>query len=406
MNKLKQALGVLARLWSGTQPGEEEADRLAGIEESKVRSNSVTSPKLPLINLADGAPDSPTPQSLKQAATDAINGDLNQYSHPWGDAGLRKEIARFLTGFSITADADQNVTVTSGTSSAIGGVLLATLNPGDEVIVFEPFFEGYLSAIRLAGAVPRFVALDEGDWTLDERRLRKAFNRRTRAVILNTPHNPTGRVFTKQELELIGSLCTKSNALIISDEIYAQLVYEGKAHISPASIPSLKERTVVISGLSKAYNVTGWRIGYVVAPKRITNAFRKVHAALGLSAPTPLQHAARVALADNENVAATLADCQEARDKLCAALSRAGLLLLKPEGATYIFANAQMLGFKDDITCRNYLAMEFGISTVPGTYFRRPEAEGQWLRLCFARNRATVDAACERLEALAKSRGK
>ncbi len=406
MNKLKQALGVLARLWTSAGHVEEEADRLTDIEESKVRSNSVTSPKLPLINLADGAPDSPTPPSLKQAAVNAINSDLNQYSHPWGDAGLRKEIARFLAGFSINADADKNVTVTSGTSSAIGGVLLATLNPGDEVIVLEPFFEGYLSAIRLAGAVPRFVALDEGDWTIDEKRLKKAFNRRTRAIILNTPHNPTGRVFSQQELELIGDLCAKTNALIISDEIYGQLVYDGKKHISPASLPALKERTVVISGLSKAYNVTGWRIGYVAAPEPITNAFRKVHAALGLSAPTPLQHAARVALADTQSVDATLVECQDARDRLCAALSRAGFLLVKPEGATYIFANAQMLGFACDIACRNYLALEFGVSSVPGSYFRRPEAGGQWLRLCFARNRATVDAACERLEQLAKARGK
>lgn len=381
------------------------ASRLDGLGQSKIRTGAVkVETNFDLIDLASGAPAFSTPDDLKESAVAAILGDQNQYADPAGDRELRTLIAGQAHR---TAD---EVTITSGTSAALAGLLLAIAEKGDEVIVFAPFFESYSSAIRLAGATPRYVSLVTQDWTIDEVALRAAFNSRTRAVIINTPHNPTGRVFSKAELELVAKLCEQSGCYLISDEIYSKLAFSTSPFEGCA--PSLtntsfnSNRNIVVDGLSKAYNATGWRVGYVIAPKAVTDLFRIVHSIMGLSAPTPLQVAARSAFQPSieADLKKTVHACEEARDLLCHALQNAGFRFRVPEGATYIFADASHLGCADSDAARDLLIRRTGITSISGSCFFDESAPcpGQWLRFCFARDLALIQKAADRLQLLAR----
>jgi aminotransferase len=402
MSSLRSLLSAIGTLFSGAARNRRlAASRLDGLGQSKIRAGAAkVATDFDIIDLASGAPAFSTPEELKGKAVEAILGDHNQYSDPAGDRELRQLIA-VQTGRTVN-----EVTITSGTSAALAGVLLALVEQGDEVIVFAPFFESYSSAIRLAGATPRYVTLNAPDWTLDEAALRAAFSKRTRAVIVNTPHNPTGRVFSKTELELVAQLCEEHEAFLIGDEIYSKLTFDCSSQPAPSLAETVfnRSRNIIVDGLSKAYNATGWRVGYVIAAPAVTELFRIVHSIMGLSAPTPLQIAARSAFAPavTADLAKTVSACREARDLLCDALQKAGFELRVPEGATYVFADASHLGAANSDAARDLLLRRTGITSVSGSCFfdETTPVAGQWLRFCFARDLALVQKATERLRVL------
>jgi aminotransferase len=284
--------------------------------ESVIRDMTRLSIKHDAINLAQGFPDFPAPLELKRAAADAIMGDFNQYSITWGAKDLREEISRKVLIYNhIEADPDSEVTVMCGSTEAMMASMLALINEGEEVVVFEPFYENYGPDAAVSGAVPRFVPFND-DGSIDEDALASAFNKRTRALILNTPNNPCGKVFTKDELKLIADLCADHDVIAVTDEIYEYILYDGKKHISIASIDEMKDRTITISGFSKTYSVTGWRIGYAVAEKELTSAIRKVHDFLTVGAPAPLQHACVTALRFPDSYYRDLANMYDWKRKL------------------------------------------------------------------------------------------
>lgn len=377
------------------------ASRLQGIAESRLKAQAGNK-SAGGIDLASGAPEFSTPLMLKELAIDAIGSDQNQYSHAQGDPILRANIAdQARQDWGRSVDADSEVTITSGTSAGLAAIILSFVEPGSEVVVFEPFFESYLAAIKIAGGIPRVVGLEPGSWRLDRDALGKAFNRRTRAVILNTPHNPTGRVFDSGEIRSILSLAAEYGAVVLSDEIYSQLTFDRKSHLSPASFTAYADRIVVVDGLSKAYNATGWRVGYVIAPAELTASFRKMHSTLGLSAPTPFQVAARSVFgAGREERTAEASLYQEARDRLCTTLVQAGFLLSPPEGGAFVLADGLPLTSGRPVT-PEWLLDATGVRAVSGdSFFASPANHGRFLRFCFARKPETIDRACQALSKL------
>src|SRR5487761_1349972 len=328
------------------------------------------------VNLAQGFPDFAAPAELKEAAKRAIDEDYNQYAITHGSPNFRRAIADKARAYNrLECDPDRNVTVTCGATEAMVATMLAVVNPGDEVIIFEPFYENYGPDVILAGATPRYVALREPDFSIDRAELEAAFSPRTKAIIVNTPNNPTGKVFTRAELETIAQLCVRYDTLAITDEIYEHIIYGGARHISLATLPGMAERTITISGLSKTYSITGWRLAYAIASERLTSAIRKVHDFLTVGAPHPLQEAGAVALRLPESFYADLAAMYERkRATLYAALTGAGLKCINPAGAYYIMTDIGHLGFKDDFAAAAFLLDEVGVAAVPGSsFYHRPE---------------------------------
>jgi aminotransferase len=348
------------------------------------------------INLAQGFPDFPCPQELKDAACAAIESDVNQYAITWGSKPFRDGIAakseRFL---GVRIDPEREITVCCGATEAMMATMLAVLNPGDEVVIFEPFYENYGPDCILSGASPRFVALRPPDWSIDWEELERAFTPRTRALVLNTPNNPSGKVFSRSELERIGALCTRHECLIITDEIYEHMVYDGAHHVSPVSLPGMRERTVVINGLSKTFSVTGWRVGYIIAPPDLTDAIRKVHDFLTVGAPAPLQAAGAVAMAFPDSYYSTLCrQYQERRDFLVPALRAAGFQPFSPAGAYYVMCDVTSFGFESDVAFTRYLVEEVGLATVPGSsFFHHAESGKHLIRFAFPKRRDTLERA-------------
>jgi aminotransferase len=277
--------------------------------------------------------------------------------------------------------------------------LLALVNPGEEVIVFEPFYENYGPDAILCGASPRFVRLREPDWSYDPAELEAAFNDRTKAIVINTPNNPTGKVFSRAELDHIAELCRRWDVVAVTDEIYEHILYDGSEHVTLASLEGMRERTVTISGVSKTYAVTGWRIGYCLAAPALTSAIRKVHDFLTVGAPAPLQEAAEVALSLPDVYYMNLAvSYSERRDILLPVLESAGFRTFKPLGAYYVMTDISGFGFSDDVAFARYLIAEGGVAAVPGSsFYSDPNAGRQRVRFHFARRRETLDAAAERL---------
>ncbi|MGA2922139.1 MAG: aminotransferase class I/II-fold pyridoxal phosphate-dependent enzyme [Candidatus Sulfotelmatobacter sp.] len=381
------------------------SDKVSQFTESVIREMTRQAMLYGAVNLAQGFPDFAAPAEIKQAARTAIDGDVNQYAITWGAKSLRNAIACQMGVWQgLAVDPEKEITVCCGSTEAMISTLLAVCNAGDEVVIFEPFYENYGPDSVLSGARPRFVKLrppegDEGEWTFDEKELRSAFDKQTKAIILNTPNNPTGKVFTRAELELIRDLCVEFDVLAITDEIYEHILYDGTDHISMASLEGMRERTVTINGMSKTYSVTGWRVGWAVAPEKITNAIRKVHDFLTVGAPAPLQEAGAAALSLPADYYARLAEGYRVRrDHLMPALEAAGFRCFRPRGAYYVMTDISAFGFADDVEFTKYLVKEIGVAAVPGSSFYRDPRDGaRQVRFAFCKKLETLDAAAEKL---------
>jgi aminotransferase len=378
--------------------------------ESVIREMTRLAVQHNAVNLAQGFPDFAAPEILKNAAREAITGDVNQYAITWGAKNLRAAIARQMQEWQgIHVDPEKEIVVCCGSTEAMIATLLAVCNKGDEVVVFEPFYENYGPDSVLSGAKPRFVSLRpplsaDAEWTFDPQELRAAFQHHTKAIILNTPNNPTGKVFTQSELELIRDLCVEYNVLAITDEIYEHILYDGAKHISIAQLDGMKERTITINGLSKSYSVTGWRVGWAVAPPAITNAIRKVHDFLTVGAPAPLQEAGAAALSLPPRYYHELAErYRTRRDHLIPALETAGFRCYRPRGAYYVMTDISSFGFKSDVEFASYLVKDVGIACVPGSSFYKHAKDGaQQVRFAFCKKPETLDEAARRLQKLGK----
>jgi aspartate/methionine/tyrosine aminotransferase len=358
------------------------------------------------VNLAQGFPDFPAPAEIKAAAKRAIDEDYNQYAITHGSPNFRRAIAEKARSYNhLDCDADANVTVTCGATEGMIASLLAVINPGDEVVIFEPFYENYGPDVIIAGATPRYVTLHEPDFSIDPAELAAGFSDRTKAIIINTPHNPTGKVFSRAELELIADLCRRFDALAITDEIYEHIMYDGRRHLSIGSLDGMADRTITISGLSKTYSITGWRLAYVIACERLTSAIRKMHDFLTVGAPHPLQEAGAFALRLPASFYAELrATYQGKRETLLKALTEAGLRCRQPAGAYYIMAEVAELGFADDFAAANFLLNEIGVAAVPGSsFYHRAELGSGLLRFTFSKSDETLNRAAERLTKLRRS---
>jgi len=355
------------------------------------------------VNLSQGFPDFSAPAAVKDAACAAIQADINQYAITWGARPLREAIAReFTRRYGPAVDADAQVTVCCGSTEAMMATMMAIIDPGDEVIVFEPFYENYGPDAILSGATPRYVTLHEPAWTFDPAELAAAFNDKTKAIILNTPNNPTGKVFTPAELETIAMLCRKWDAVAISDEIYEHIVYDGRRHVPIATLEGMADRTVTINSLSKSYSVTGWRVGWTISPPSLTGAIRKVHDFLTVGAAAPLQEAGVAALALPDQYYRDLASQYvQRRDMLLDILERHHFTCYKPHGAYYIMTDISTFGFSDDVAFARYLVKEIGVAAVPGSSFYKSAAAGRTkLRFCFCKREETLREADRRLEKL------
>jgi aspartate/methionine/tyrosine aminotransferase len=365
------------------------------------------------INLAQGFPDFPAPAEVKRAAVAAIEADANQYPITWGQRSIREALAeKYRSRYGMTVDPERNICVTCGATEAMIASMIGCVDPGQEVIVFEPFYENYGADAIIAGATPRYVTLRPGaaaggsagggstqGWSFDEAELAAAFGNRTRAIVLNTPGNPTGKVFTRDELAAIARQCEKYGVLAITDEIYEHIIYDGARHIPMATIPGMEDRTITISALSKSYSVTGWRVGWTIAPPDLTDAIRRVHDFVTVGAPTPLQEAGAVALRLPESYYRQLAaDYLQRRDLMLEILAGAGLAPITPAGAYYILTDASGLGLGDDVAAARALVREAGVATVPGSsFYSRPELGRAQLRFSYSKKLTTLREAGRRL---------
>ena len=378
------------------------ARRTATFTESVIREMTRIASMHNAVNLAQGFPDFPMPDVMKAAACTAINADINQYAVTWGTPVLRQAIAeKYRRWYNMEVDPDANVTVTCGATEAMASVFMALMEPGDEVIVPEPFYENYGPDAILAGANPVFVPFDRPNWTLDPAKLRKAFTSRTKAIIVNTPHNPTGRVLTRDEMSLIANLCIEHDAWAITDAPYEHMVYKGHHH-EIATWPGMRERTITISSLSKTYSCTGWRIGWVIAPPAQTSPIRKVHDFLTVGAPAPLQTAAAVGFAFGADYYNQFAAGYKARrDFLCAVLKEQGFEFALPEGSYFVLADFSQLSDLDDVTFAKWMTQEIGVATVPGSSFYSKKEDGRnFTRFAFCKKQETLEDAAERLSRL------
>lgn len=364
------------------------------------------------VNLSQGFPDFPAPADIKRAACEAIEADINQYAITWGAKRFRDAIAaktKWHLGLDI--DPDREVVVTCGSTESMIATMLAVIDPGEEVIVFEPYYENYGPDVILSGAVMRYVTLHAPDenlpvWHFDRDELRAAFNERTKAIIITTPHNPTGKVFTREELRFIADLCIEFDALALTDEIYEHILYPDSSrsieHVAMATLDGMRDRTVTINSLSKTYSVTGWRVGYAIAAPDLINGIRQVHDFLTVGAAAPLQEAGVYAMSLPRSYYDHLqTDYQRRRDFLLGVLEEVGFKCFKPDGAYYIITDISDFGFDNDVKFTQHLIKELGVAVVPGSsFYRRPELGAQQVRFCYCKKDETLQAAAERLRKL------
>jgi aminotransferase len=369
--------------------------------ESVIREMTRLANKHGAVNLSQGFPDFAAPEAIKQAACDAIKADVNQYAITWGAKRLRDAIAADVERrYGVPVNPETQLTVCCGSTEAMMSTMLALVDPGDEVIVFEPFYENYGPDAILSGATPRYVTLKEptspdADWTFDPDELTAAFTDRTRAIIINTPNNPTGKIFTREELEFIARLCQKWDVIAVTDEIYEHILYDGATHVTMSALDGMAERTVTINSVSKTFSVTGWRVGWTISPPDLAAAIRKVHDFLTVGAAAPLQAAGAAALALPEEYYRDLARTYAIkRDRLLAILDRAGFVCFKPRGAYYIMTDIAGFGFPDDVAFARHLVTDVGVAAVPGSsFYRHPTAGRTKLRFCFCKKEETLAAA-------------
>ncbi len=367
--------------------------------ESVIREMTRLSLKHDAINLAQGFPDFPCPSELKTAACEAVLDDINQYAITWGALDLRQALAEKVKRYNrMNFNPESEITVTCGSTEAMMASMLAMIQPGDEVVVPEPFYENYGPDAQISGAVPRFVPLAD-DFSIDEEAWKSGFSRKSRAIILNTPNNPTGKVFSKKELTFIADLCTDFNAVAITDEIYEHIIYDGKKHISIGSLDGMHDRTITIGSFSKTYSVTGWRVGYALASADITERIRKIHDFLTVGAPAPLQQACVAALLLPESYYRNLAEEYDRKRRiLFKGLQNAGFRCGIPEGAYYIFTDISESGMEDTEFAR-LLIDKNGVAAVPGSSFYHTGGQTK-LRFTFSKKDETLHEACRRLEHL------
>lgn len=359
------------------------------------------------INLALGVLDLPMPDAVREAAIAALYSDLNHYTDSWGTRSLRSAIAeKTFKHLRVEVNPDTEVTVTCGTTEAMLNVMMAINEPGDEVILFEPVFDNYVPAIQLSGGVCRYVTLSPPAWSFDELELQAAFNSRTRAIVVNTPSNPTGKVFNDEELRFIADLCRRWDVLCVTDEVYEHMVFDGLQHRSMLQIDGMAERTIALSGLSKTFSMTGWRLGYVIAPAPLNDVIRNVHAFTTYCAPAPLQAAGVVALAASDDYYSSLCrQVEERRDILLNALEDSGFTCYKPSGALYLMADISSFGFLSDVEFVRFLIKEIGVAAVPGSTFYFTGDDGkQLLRFCFGKSTSTLMSAEKHLKRLVEHR--
>jgi aspartate/methionine/tyrosine aminotransferase len=371
--------------------------------ESVIREMTRLALKHGAVNLSQGFPDFPAPAEIKEAARKAIADDINQYAITWGAKALRDAaVEKFERTQGVSYDPEREITVCCGSTEAMMSAMMAIINPGDEVVVFEPFYENYGPDAILSGATPRFVKLRPPAWAYDEKELAAAFGPQTKAIILNTPNNPTGKVFTRAELEFIRDLCVRWNSFCITDEIYEHILYDGAAHISMARIEGMRERTIVVNGMSKTYSVTGWRVGWALAPPEASSAIRKVHDFLTVGAAAPLQQAGAMALRLPQSYYDKLAkDYLGRRDRLISILETAGFTVFKPRGAYYIMTDISRFGYPDDLAFAKYLVEKIGVAVVPGSSFYNDPRDGaKQVRFTFCKKESTLAAAEQRLARL------
>ncbi|CAN5842927.1 aminotransferase class I/II-fold pyridoxal phosphate-dependent enzyme [soil metagenome] len=373
--------------------------------ESVIRGMSIEAKKYDAVNLAQGMPDFPAPIEVKEAACRAIQSDINQYAITWGSKRLREAVAEHAAWhLGMEVDPETEITVTCGSTEAMIVTLLSIINPGDEVILTQPFYENYWPDCVIAGATPRFVAIRPPHWSFDPDDLAAAFNDKTKAIILCNPNNPTGTVFSREELEQVAALCRKWDVIAITDEIYEHIIYDDREHVCLATLDGMRERSVTISGMSKTYGVTGWRVGTITAPRELTWAFRQMHDFVAIGAAAPLQEAGAVAYRlPREYYDRLRADYQSRRDRLCKALLEVGFDLDLPQGAYYVMADfsAFVGDAPDDEAFARYLVRKIGVATVPGSSFFRDKALGRHLvRFCFCKRDETLDEAIQRLRKL------
>jgi aspartate/methionine/tyrosine aminotransferase len=379
------------------------SDKSARFTESVIRGMTRLCEQQGGINLAQGFPDFAAPIELKEAAKRAIDDDHNQYAVTWGTHEFRAAIAAKVERYNgIRCDPDSEITVTCGSTEAMIAALLAIVNRGDEIVVFEPFYENYGPDAVISGARPVYVTLRPPRFTFDPAELRAACSARTKAIIVNTPHNPSGHVFTRAELEQIAAVCQEFDCLAITDEIYEHIIYDGRPHVSLATLPGMRERTITISGLSKTYSVTGWRLAYAIAASPLTAAIRKMHDFLTVGAPHPLQCAGVQALALPDTYYRQLATAYTARRTLLSeALAAAGMSIYVPEGAYYILADIGAFGSLDDVRFCEWLVREVGVAAVPGSsFYRHPELGRASIRFTFCKREETLREAARRLARL------
>jgi len=382
--------------------------KAASFTESVIREMSREAMKYGAVNLGQGFPDWPAPAEIKEKAKEAIDDDHNQYAITWGVKSLRDAIAEKVTWFpGLDIDPENEITVTCGSTEGMIAAAMATIDPGEEAVIFDPYYENYMPDTIISGARPRFVPLYRTDagFMFDGDELWAAFNEKTKAIVICNPNNPTGKVFTRDEMEFIAGLCQEFDALCFTDEIYEHILYDGLEHICMATLPGMRDRTVVVNSMSKTYSVTGWRVGWCIAPPDITHAIRKVHDFLTVGAANPLQHAGAYALGLPHSYYEELQkEYLRKRDFIVPALRDAGFKCDLPEGAYYVMADISDFGFANDIEFTKHLIREIGVAVVPGSsFYENREMGSQQVRFCFCKMDETLEAAAERLAKLSGS---
>jgi aspartate/methionine/tyrosine aminotransferase len=370
--------------------------RILRFTESVIREMTRLAAQHNAINLAQGFPDFPAPENIKQAAIDAIGADINQYSVTWGAKVFRDAIAaKYARTYGMQFDPEREITVCCGATEGMIATMMAVIDPGDEVVLFEPFYENYGPDTQLCGAETRYVTLHEPDWTFDRDELRRAFSPKTKAIILNSPNNPTGKVFSRDELEFIAGLCEEFDALAITDEIYEHILYDGAVHIPISSLKGMRERSILVNSMSKTYSVTGWRVGWVLAPPDLTDAIRKVHDFLTVGAAAPLQQAGAMALGLGDDYYRELSNhYRSRRDHILQTLQSAGFRCWAPRGAYYVMTDISAFGYRDDTEFVRNLIENHGLAAVPGSSFYAQAHKGsQKVRFCFCKKYETLEAA-------------
>jgi len=376
------------------------SQRTSQFTESVIREMTRLAIQYDAVNLAQGFPDFGAPEEVKRAAQDAIAADVNQYAITWGAQPFRDAIAaKYRKWYAIDYDPEREITVCCGATEGMIATLLAATNPGDEIIIFEPYYENYGPDALLCEAKRKLVRLRPPDWSFDPDELRRAFSSKTKAIILNSPNNPTGKVFTRAELEVIAGLCQEFDALAITDEIYEHIIYEGASHIPIATLPGMRDRTVLVNSMSKTYSVTGWRVGFVLAAPDLSDSIRKVHDFLTVGAAAPLQQAGVVALNLPDSYYEKLSvEYQKRRDLLSQRLEQAGFRCYRPNGAYYVMTDISGFGFQDDLSFVRHMIENVGVAAVPGSsFFSDSNAGTALIRFCFCKKYETLEKAGDRL---------